>query len=76
MKYGLRLIDDNGNTAEYQASNWASVATLASIVKAAAATEGFERFARDGALVVHDESGNEVAHADGRSGWTLPRREQ
>lgn len=71
MKFIAKIQDDNGNEASFGASDEASIKALVEYVAAAAKSEGFERFKNDGAVVVQDIDGNEIARADNRTNWSL-----
>lgn len=72
MKLVAKIRDDNGNEASFSTDDQASIEALVMYVAAAAKSEGFERFKSDGAVVVQDAEGNEIARADSRSNWSLP----
>ena len=72
MKFVAKIHDDNGNEASFRTDDHTSLEALVMYVAAAAKSEGFERFKKDGAVVVHDSDGNEIARADNRTNWSLP----
>lgn len=72
MKFITKIHDDNGNEASFGADDEASIKALLMYVAAAAKSKGFERFKTDGAVVVQDSEGKEIARADNRTDWSLP----
>ena len=74
MKFVAKIQDDKGNEASFSTNDKASVDALVMYVAAAAKSEGLERFRNDGAVVVQDSEGNEIARADKSSNWTLVAR--